>query len=120
LRNNSKSTDVVFSPWPGYAALAERQVLPGWELGYFTDRVGVRTDAETREKYNLLTYPETAYWLQLGAVEIVVYGIDTPDELIPTLENNFDSVDESAGVEILRFNESTLPEGEGRAIVDFH
>ncbi|MCP4231722.1 MAG: glycosyltransferase family 39 protein [bacterium] len=118
LRENSGEDDIVFCAWPGYAALAERRVVPGWELGYFTDRIGARVDEETRRRYHLITYEETAFWLERGIAEVAVAGIDTRDELRPVLVRHFTVISETADATIYRFDESTLPEGEGRAYVD--
>jgi hypothetical protein len=118
LRKNSNEDDIVFCAWPGYAALAERRIVPGWEMGYFTDRIGVKLDEETRRRYSLVTYKETAFWLERGIAEIAVTGIDTPDVLRPVIKKHYILVDKTKDVFILRFDEATLPEGEGRAFVD--
>ncbi len=118
LKLNSEEDDIIFCAWPGYAALAERRLVPGWELGYFTDRIGVRVDEATRRKRCLMTYEETAFWLERGVAEIVVDGIDTPDELLPVIEEYYTIIEESKDIRIYRFDEATLPEGEGRAFVE--
>ena len=111
--------DIVFCAWPGYAALAERRLLPGWELGYFTDRVGSRVDEDTRRRRHLMTYSETAFWLERGVAETAIDGLDTPDELKPVLIEHFALIEETGEIKVYRFDETTLPEGEGRAYVEF-
>jgi len=119
MRRHSDEGDIVFCAWPGYAALAERRIVPGWELGYFTDRIGSRVDEDTRRRRQLMTYDETAFWLERGVAEVAIIGIDTPEEILPVIENHFEPIEETGDIELFRFNEATLPEGEERAYVDF-
>ena len=93
----------VFTAWPGYAALARRKVMPGWELGYFTHRVGERLAPEERRRYHLMTYEETAAALAAGEAAYVLDGLDTPAELEPTLGRRFRVIGSRAGVFLLRY-----------------
>jgi 4-amino-4-deoxy-L-arabinose transferase-like glycosyltransferase len=93
----------VFTAWPGYAALARREVIPGWELGYFTDRVGERLDPRERRRYHFMTYEETAAALAAGEAAYALDGLDTPTELEPTLGRYFRLVSSRRGVTLLRY-----------------
>jgi hypothetical protein len=97
LRDNTYPADVVYTGWPGYAALAERRVMPGWELGYFTDRIAERCDDETRRRYHLVTYDETAERLAGGEVKFALLGIDTDGEIETIVKNLFSKKDKSGG-----------------------
>ncbi len=103
LAKNTSPADVVFAAWPGYAALAHRRVIPGWELGYFTDRVGSRLDAGARRRYRLATYDETAAALAQGRATFALDGMDTPAPLRRTLIKFFEPIAESRGVKLYRF-----------------
>lgn len=97
LRENTYPDDVVYTGWPGYAALAERRVMPGWELGYFTDRIAERCDEATRRRYHLVTYEETAERLAAGEVEFALLGIDTAGEVGETVTEHFEAIGEYDG-----------------------
>jgi hypothetical protein len=97
LRENTYPDDVVYTGWPGYAALAERRVMPGWELGYFTDRIAECCDDETRRRYHLVTYDETAERLAAGEVEFALLGIDTDGEVETTIKSLFSKKGKSGG-----------------------
>ncbi len=102
LRENTYPDDIVYTGWPGYAALAERRVMPGWELGYFTDRIAGRCDEETRRRYHLVTYEETAKRLAAGEVEFALLGIDTAGEVEDVVEERFNIVAGSGGTALYR------------------
>jgi hypothetical protein len=93
----------VFTAWPGYAALARRKVTPGWELGYFTHRVGKRLGPEERRRYHFMTYEETAAALAAGEAAYVLDGLDTPAELEPTLKYYFREAASRRGVTLWRY-----------------
>jgi len=95
--------EVIYTGWPGYAALARRRVMPGWELGYFTDRVGERLSAAERRRYHLMTYEETADALAAGAATFALDGLDTPAELAPTLAKYFGKIERRRGVTLRRY-----------------
>jgi hypothetical protein len=97
LQDNTYPDDVVYTSWPGYAAIAERRVMPGWELGYFTDRIAERCDAETRRRYHLVTYDETAERLAAGEVNYALLGIDTEGEIETIVNNRFSEKGKSGG-----------------------
>jgi 4-amino-4-deoxy-L-arabinose transferase-like glycosyltransferase len=99
----TREGDVVFTGWPGYAALARRVVVPGWELGYFTHRVGERLSAAERRKYHLMTYRETADALAAGRAAFALDGLDTPKEIEPTLREDFVEVTRRHGVTLWRY-----------------
>jgi hypothetical protein len=99
----------VFTAWPGYAALARRKVMPGWELGYFTDRVGERLGPEERRRYHLMTYEETAAALSAGEAAYALDGLDTPAEIRPTLGRCFRVVSSRGGVTLLRYAPGSHP-----------
>jgi hypothetical protein len=103
LRENTYPDDVVYTGWPGYAALAERRVMPGWELGYFTDRISARCDEATRRRYHLVTYEETAERLAVGEVEFALLGIDTEGEIKTTLRKHYAVTAETNGVVIYEY-----------------
>jgi len=102
LRENIYPDDVVYTGWPGYAALAERRVMPGWELGYFTDRIGARCDEATRNRYHLVTYEETAERLASGEVEFAMLGIDTEGGIEAVVEERFEIIEGSGGAVLYR------------------
>ena len=93
----------IYTAWPGYAALARRKVMPGWELGYFTHRVGERLGPGERRRYHLMTYEETAAALADGEATYVLDGLDTPAEIRPTLARYFREVASRRGVTLLRY-----------------
>jgi hypothetical protein len=97
LRENTYPDGFVYTGWPGYAALAERRVMPGWELGYFTDRIAERCDAETRRRYHLVTYEETAERLSAGEVEFALLGIDTEGGIETIIKNRFSKKGKNGG-----------------------
>ncbi len=103
LADATRESDIVFTGWPGYAALARRVVLPGWELGYFTHRVGERLGAAERRKYHLMTYGETAEALAAGRAAFALDGLDAPKELEPALRKNFVEVTRRRGVTLWRY-----------------
>jgi hypothetical protein len=103
LAQGTGEGDVVFTGWPGYAALARRVVLPGWELGYFTHRVGERLSAAERRKYHLVTFGETAEALAAGDAASALDGLDTPKELEPTLREYFVELTRRRGVTLWRY-----------------
>lgn len=103
LADNTPRDAEVFTAWPGYAALARRKVMPAWELGYFTHRVGAKLDAAERRRYHLMTYEETAAALAAGEAEYALDGLDTPAELEPTLARCFRVVASRRGVVLLRY-----------------
>jgi hypothetical protein len=102
LRENTYPDDIVYTGWPGYAALAERRVTPGWELGYFTDRIGARCDEATRRRYHLVTYEETAERLAAGEIEFALLGIDTEREVAAVVEERFNTIAGSGGTTLYR------------------
>jgi hypothetical protein len=103
LRRNTPPGEVVFTAWPGYAALARRAVIPGWELGYFTDRIGSRVSLESRRRYHLMTYDETAAALARGRCRFVLDGLDTPAALRPTIRRYFVPYASGYGVTLWRY-----------------
>lgn len=103
LAENSSPDEIVFTAWPGYAALARRRVMADWELGYFTHRIGERLPAAERRRYHLATYEETAARLAAGGVRIVLDGVDTPEELRPVIERCFEPVESRRGVTLWRY-----------------
>ncbi len=103
LARGTAPDDVVFTAWPGYAALARRRVMPAWELGYFTDRIGKRLDAARRRRFHLITYDETAAALARGDVPFALNGLDTPGVLDAALSRHFEPLTSRRGVTLLRF-----------------
>jgi len=103
LADATRESDVVYTGWPGYAALARRRVLPGWELGYFTHRVGERLNAADRRRYHLMTYDETAEVLASGKARFALDGLDTPEALEPTLAEHFEKATSRRGVTLRRY-----------------
>jgi len=103
LRANTRPGDTIYTGWPGYAALAERRVLAGWEMGYFTHRIGTRLDAASRRRYKLMTYDETAAALARGDAAYALDGLDTPETLRPALARSFEPVARYDGVTLLRY-----------------
>jgi 4-amino-4-deoxy-L-arabinose transferase-like glycosyltransferase len=92
----------IYTAWPGYAALARRKVIPGWELGYFTHRIGAMYAPLERRRYHLMTYGETAEVLRRGDAEFALDGLDTPDALKPTLARYYVKVASRRGVTLWR------------------
>jgi hypothetical protein len=103
LAEGTGPAEVIYTAWPGYAALARRRMLPGWELGYFTHRVGERLSAADRRRYHLTTYAETAAALAAGKVRFALEGLDTPDALEPTLAKYFEKITHRRGVILWRY-----------------
>ena len=95
--------DEIYTAWPGYAALGRRKVIPGWELGYFTHRIGAMYTAAERRRYHLMTYGETARVLSRGDAEFALDGLDTPDALKPTLARYYEKVASRGGVTLWRY-----------------
>jgi hypothetical protein len=95
--------DEIYTAWPGYAALGRRKVIPGWELGYFTHRIGAMYGAAERRRYHLMTYGETARVLRGGDAEFALDGLDTPDALKPTLARYYKKVASRGGVTLWRY-----------------
>jgi hypothetical protein len=106
LAEHSEPDEVVFTAWPGYAALAHRRVIAGWELGYFTHRIGVRMDAAGRRRYHMMTYEETAEVLKRGDAGVALDALDTPKDLEPVLHTYFEAADERRGAVLRRFREA--------------
>jgi hypothetical protein len=100
LKEETSPGDIIFTAWPGYAALAERRVAPGWELGYFTDRIGKRVSAADRRRYHLITYDETKKDLEAGKYRLFFDGLDTPAEFQPVLQSHFRLLEERQGVKL--------------------
>jgi hypothetical protein len=103
LAERTQPDEVTYTAWPGYAALARRRVLPGWELGYFTHRVGERLSAADRRRYHLMTYEETAEALAAGGARFALDGLDTPKVLEPTLAEYFEKITHRRGVTFWRY-----------------
>jgi len=105
LKERSAPDETVFTAWPGYAALAGRRVLAGWELDYFTARIGERTDAVSRRRYHLLSYDETAARLAAGAATTALTGLDADvtAALTPTLKRHFYPVARRRGVTVWKY-----------------
>lgn len=85
LKEATTPADIILTAWPGYAVMAGRRVAPGWELGYFTDRIGKRVTAADRRRYHLITYEETRADFASGKYPIYFDGLDTPAEFTPAL-----------------------------------
>jgi hypothetical protein len=103
LADATRPDEEIYTAWPGYAALARRQVLPGWELGYFTHRIGERLSAADRRRYHLITYEETAEALAAGEARFALDGLDTPEVLEPTFAEYFEEVIRRRGVTLRRY-----------------
>lgn len=103
LASRAPPDEDIYTGWPGYAALARRTVMPGWELGYFTHRVGSKLTAAERRLYHLITYEETAQALRAGAVTFALDGLDTPPELAPMLAKYFDEIARRRGVTLWQY-----------------
>jgi hypothetical protein len=104
LAADTSPDERVYTAWPGYAALARREVVPGWELGYFTHRVGKLFSPEERRRYHLMTYEETAAALAAGEATYVLDGLDTPAEIQPALGRCFRVAGSYDGVILLRYS----------------
>ncbi|NIT35507.1 MAG: hypothetical protein GTN49_03235 [candidate division Zixibacteria bacterium] len=103
LEERTAPEDEIYTGWPGYAALGRRKVLPGWELGYFTHRIGAMYAPAERRRYHLMTYGETAEVLSRGRAEFALDGLDTPDVLKPTLARYYEKVAKRGGVTLWRY-----------------
>jgi hypothetical protein len=103
LAENAAPEEVIFTAWPGYAALARRRVVADWELGYFTHRIGERLSVAERRRYHLATYEETAARLAAGEIRILLDGVDTPPELRPVIGRHFEAVESRRGVTVWRY-----------------
>lgn len=103
LKEATTPADVILTAWPGYAALAGRRVAPGWELGYFTDRIGKRVSAAERRRYHLITYEETRAGLTSGKYPIYFDGLDTPAEFSPALRTFYVLKGERSGAGLWLF-----------------
>lgn len=105
IEEHTSPGETIFTAWPGYAALTRRSVLPGWELGYFTDRIGRRTNAETRRRYHLMTHEETAQILASGKITTAVTGIDADvtEAVTAVIRENFAPIAERRGVTVWKY-----------------
>jgi hypothetical protein len=103
LADATRPDERIYTAWPGYGALSRRRVLPGWELGYFTHRIGERLSAADRRRYHLMTYEETAEALAAGEARFALDGLDTPEALEPTFAEHFEEVTRRRGVTLQRY-----------------
>ncbi|MGA2722782.1 MAG: glycosyltransferase family 39 protein [Bryobacteraceae bacterium] len=112
IEDNSSSTDVVLSIWPGYVFESGRRYFPGSE-NHFNYMVGYKLTPQERARYHVLSKEEVTNAIATRAVEMFVsawsgYHLEstmTPDErqaLRTALKTNYLSVGSIDHVEVYR------------------
>ncbi len=102
IQHYTQNQDLVLSAWPGYAVLAERKVVPGFETcGY---EITPYLKKEQIQKFKLLSKNDLRELIFNQKVKLIVLPDDRLDDLLSLIEEKY-TKQEIGGVKIYIRNE---------------